>query len=344
MDGDNSSATRKATFAIGSTTVAATDAAGTSFGGSFTRSIGDTPGNYVLFSNLSAANFTLSATPGASTDTTPRAAINGIQIVAHAPVTPHNLYGRISSSNGTAIPNVRVTRSGSSTAVLTNNAGYYTFTNVPDGSYAVTPSLTGYTFTPTSKTITINGADSTNNNFIGSDTASPATYRLYGRIYSSNGTAIPNVRVTRSGSTAAVFTNSAGYYAFTGVPNGTYTVTPTLSGYTFTPATKTVTVNGADVVNQNFLGNTGPVAATYRIFGRIATSNGTAIPNVNVTRSGSATPAVTNSAGYFTFTGVPNGTYTVTPNRSGYTFTPASKSATVSNADATPQNFIGTGP
>jgi len=73
-------------------------------------------------------------------------------------------------------------------------------------------------------------------------------------------------------------------------------------------------------------------------------SNGTAIPNVSVTRSGQAIPVTTNSAGYFIFNGVPNGTYTLTPVLSGYTFTPQIKSVTVSNTDAAAQNFIGRQP
>jgi hypothetical protein len=70
----------------------------------------------------------------------------------------------------------------------------------------------------------------------------------------STGAAIPNVVVSRSGSSKTVLSNSSGYYVFSAVPNGTYTVTPQLSGYTFTPTTKTVTVNGADAIGQNFIG------------------------------------------------------------------------------------------
>jgi len=341
MDGDNTGATRKANFTIGSTTVASTDSAGVDFNGNFIRSIGDTPGNYVLFSGLNGNSFVLTATPGASTDASPRAAIDGIQIVARTVVPGYRLHGRIANSSGIGIANVSVARSGSATPVLTNGAGYYTFLNVPDGTFTVTPTLTGYTFTPASKSITISGAESINNNFIGSNGPVVTTYRLHGRVATSGGIAIPNVSVTRSGSGTPVLTNGAGYYSFTGVPNGTYTVTPALSGYTFSPPSKSIVINNAESVNNNFTGSNSPVITTYRLHGRVATSGGIAIPNVSVTRSGSATPVITNGAGYYTFTGVPNGTYTVTPTLSGYTFTPVNKSITINGAESINNNFVG---
>jgi Bacterial Ig domain/Lysyl oxidase len=43
-----------------------------------------------------------------------------------------------------------------------------------------------------------------------------------------------------------------GRYSFTGVDNGVYPVTPTKSGFMFTPASRSVTVNGGDVPGVNF--------------------------------------------------------------------------------------------
>ena len=47
----------------------------------------------------------------------------------------------------------------------------------------------------------------------------------------------------------------------------------------------------------------------------------------------------TNASGNYTFTGLPNGAYTVTPSESGFTFTPASQSVTLSSANQTGVNF-----
>ncbi len=46
--------------------------------------------------------------------------------------------------------------------------------------------------------------------------------------------------------------DGSGNYNFTGLPNGTYTVTPSKSGYTFSPPNRSVTINGADVTGVNF--------------------------------------------------------------------------------------------
>ena len=61
----------------------------------------------------------------------------------------------------------------------------------------------------------------------------------------------------RSGTTvvATVTTGANGIYSFTGVAAGTYTVTPTLTGATFTPVNRTVNVAGTSVNGVNFTRN-----------------------------------------------------------------------------------------
>lgn len=185
---------------------------------------------------------------------------------------------------------------------------------------------------PNQVAFSITNANVNGLNFIGG-------YSISGRIYNSQGIGLAGLSVTRSGSPYAVTTNSAGYYFFYGVTDGTYTITPTPGAYGFNPVNRSVTVSGASVGNQNFIGTSG-----YTVQGRIATSNGTAIAGVSVTRSGSATPSITNSAGYYIFYGITNGAYTITPSKSGYTFTPVNKTVTVNNANALNQNFTATGP
>jgi hypothetical protein len=85
-DGDNASATRTGTYQISglgltTTSVNLTDAANTNFGGTFTPG-NNSNGNYVLFTITAAATgFTITATPGASTDAFSRAPLNAIQLV-----------------------------------------------------------------------------------------------------------------------------------------------------------------------------------------------------------------------------------------------------------------------
>ena len=88
-------------------------------------------------------------------------------------------------------------------------------------------------------------------------------------------------------------------------------------------------------------GDNGTTPTTYSISGTITTSAGTGIGGVTVS-TGSAT-ATTNSSGAYTLGGLSNGTYTLTPSLSGYTFSPTSRSATVNGANVAGQDFTGTG-
>jgi len=83
--------------------------------------------------------------------------------------TGFRVSGRIANSTGVGLAGVSVARSGSATAVTTNGAGYYTFSNVPNGTLTITPSIAGQTVAPTTKTTTVNNADVVNQNFVSSN-------------------------------------------------------------------------------------------------------------------------------------------------------------------------------
>lgn len=60
--------------------------------------------------------------------------------------------------------------------------------------------------------------------------------------------------------------SSLGSYGFAGLYNGNYTLTPSKTGYTFTPSSISVTVSGANVT-RNFTATTGGGGGTYYIYG-----------------------------------------------------------------------------
>jgi hypothetical protein len=84
-----------------------------------------------------------------------------------------------------------------------------------------------------------------------------------------------------------------------------------------------------------------PPPQTYDISGTIspaAGGNGAA-----VTLSGTAgATTMADSSGSYTFAGLANGTYAITPSHTGYTFSPTSQAATVSGANVTGINFTDT--
>ncbi len=148
---------------------------------------------------------------------------------------------------------VTMTLSGASAGTTTTNvAGAYSFANLANGKYVITPSLAGYTFKPTSSSVTISGASQTGENFVATAVV-PGTYSISGTI---TGTVVEDVIVTLSGdSSATTTTDSSGAYSFVNLVDGAYTVTPSLTGYVFVPADLPVTISGANQPGQDFVSN-----------------------------------------------------------------------------------------
>ena len=64
--------------------------------------------------------------------------------------------------------------------------------------------------------------------------------------------------VTLSGAASATTTaDASGNYSFTGLANGAYTVTPSKSGFTFSPTSAPVTLSGASLFSINFTASAG---------------------------------------------------------------------------------------
>jgi hypothetical protein len=102
-------------------------------------------------------------------------------------------------------------------------------------------------------------------------------------------------------------------YTFANVPNGNYTITPSMSGAStvFTPATMNVTVNNANLTDKNFL-----VQVGYTISGTIAYTGSNSGPInlalINNNCGGNGLPGTSISVpGVFSIRGVSPGTYTV---------------------------------
>ncbi|MEZ5469812.1 MAG: carboxypeptidase regulatory-like domain-containing protein [Lysobacterales bacterium] len=164
----------------------------------------------------------------------------------------------------------------------------------------------------------------------------PATYSISGQVTTSTGAAISGVTVSTG--SASTTTDASGNYSIPNLVAGSYTLTPSRSGYTFSPTSRAVTIGSANVSGQNFTGTA--TVSTYSISGTVSASTGGGLAGVTVS-TGSAS-ATTNSSGAYTISNLANGTYTLTPSLSGYTFSPASLSATVSGANLTGRNFTGT--
>jgi hypothetical protein len=244
-----------------------------------------------------------------------------------ADAAPRTISGRVT---GAVTGGVTVTLSGGAGGVaVTDAAGNFTFGGLEHGSYTVTPSRTGYFFTPAEISVTVEDADATGQTFVAA-----ATHRIAGLI---GGDAAAGVTVALSGAAAGeVTTDVAGRYEFAGLADGSYVVTPALGGYTFSPGSTAVTLAGADRTATDF---TAARIPTYSISGAIS---GPVVAGVTVRLSGDVTAVTTTDAtGAFAFTGLSNGTYMVTPSLEDHVFDPASRSVHVSDASVTGQGFTG---
>jgi hypothetical protein len=87
----------------------------------------------------------------------------------------------------------------------------------------------------------------------------PNLWSISGNISPSS--AATGATVTLSGAAnASANPDASGNYAFTGLANGSYSVTPSEGGYIFSPTSRSVTVNGAAVGNLNFTAQTAGTA------------------------------------------------------------------------------------
>jgi parallel beta-helix repeat protein len=301
----------------------------------------DSSGNY-SFANLANGSYTVTASKSGVTfnPTSVQVTVNGAEVtgvnftVSGGSQNTFGISGTVSpAGNGSG---ATVTLGGAAAATTTTNGfGVYNFIGLANGSYTVTVSKSGFTFSPSSLPVTVNGASVTGENFTAS-AVPPTTYSISGTISTAaNGS---GATLTLSGAASATTTaNSSGNYTFTGLANGSYTVSASKTGFTFSPSSLPVTVNGANVTGENFTASAVP-PTTYSISGTISTAaNGS---GATITLGGAASATTTaNSSGNYTFTGLANGSYTVTPRKNGFNFSPSSLQATVSGTNVTGMNF-----
>jgi len=261
----------------------------------------------------------------------------GLSFTASAQTQTYSISGTISPTTGGS--GATVTLSGAASATTTaNGSGAYTFSGLTNGTYILTPSHTGYTFSPASQNATVNGANVTGINFTAIVQTAP-TFSISGTISPTAGGS--GASVVLSGLvTASTTTDSSGNYIFSGLANGNYAVTPSHTGYTFSPTSQSAPVNGANVTGINFTA-TAQTTPTYSISGTVSPTAGGSGATVLLSGPAAAT-TTTDSAGNYTFSGLANGAYTVTPNNSGYTFSPVSQSVTINAANLTGVNFTAT--
>ena len=147
--------------------------------------------------------------------------------------------------------------------------------------------------------------------------APPSTYSISGTVSTGSGVGISGVTVSTG--TVSTTTNSSGAYTLASLANGSYTLTPSLGGYTFSPTSRSVTVSGANVSGQNFTGtaagNNPPVANfSFSTSGLVASFTDTSTDSDGsiASRSWNFGDSTTSTATNPSHTYASSGTYSVT--------------------------------
>ena len=187
-------------------------------------------------------------------------------------------------------------------------------------------------------------------------TSAAGTFALSGGTLTLDGQGNPNAvwifqmattLITSGGSTILLTNGASAANVFWQVgSSATIGATNNFVGTILAAASITVTGNGTTITGRLLASaavNIGdaevilPGAVTYLISGNAGA------PGVLITLTGTSSGTTTSdSLGNYAFTGLVNGTYTVTPTKLGYTFVPVSRSPVINNANQTGVNFTAT--
>ncbi|MGC9041156.1 MAG: carboxypeptidase regulatory-like domain-containing protein [Roseiflexus sp.] len=265
------------------------------------------PGTYTLTPSRSNAAFS----PATRTVTVGNGKNAGNQNFAL--LATYRISGRVTGSFGEGLPGARV--SDGTRSAITDANGNYVIEGAPSGAYALTASLSGYTFTPNPLWVVVN-SDVGGQDF----TVVCSSCTISGRVVDSAGNGVAGATISDGMRSAT--TNAQGFYTLSSVPPGTYTLTPSHSDYIFTPSARSITVN-RHLSDQNFTA----ICASCSINGQVTDNAGNGVAGVTI--SDGARSVMTDAQGRYTLTNVPPGVATLVATRSGYAFSPSSRSLTV---------------
>jgi hypothetical protein len=319
----------------GVTVTAGSGSATTSATGAYTIT-GLAAGSYTV--TPSRSGYTFSPTSQAATIAS--ANVTGVNFTATAVATTYSISGNAGTSAATV--------TAGTTSATSDASSNYTLASLAAGTYTVTPAKTGCTFTPASQSVTISSANVTGVNF----TASCPS----GDLQLTSGVAVTGQSVLKS---------AWKYYSIV-VPAGATNLTlattastgdvdiytqsgtkPTLTTYICRPygSTGNETCSATNPAATTWwLGVYGyaagsvTVTGTYTLGGTTYTVSGNAGTSGATVTAGTAS-ATSDASSNFTLSGLANGTYTVTPSKSGCTFTPATRSVTVASSNVTGVTF-----
>jgi len=232
------------------------------------------------------------------------------------------ITGLVVDGDGQPIVGARVAITGgpvTGRSDTTDATGLYEILSLPAGTYTLRASATG--FAPQTRTTSIVVDTTTQLDFTLTDQANQLLGSITGRVTQSDGTAISDVivKVTAGPSTGqSVRSDDQGDYGVPDLPEGTYTLTFTHSGYSTSTVTGIEVIAGRTTTLDVMLGlsTTGGV-----LIGAVTDMDGVAVASATVKVLQNSTviaTATTGSSGTYRISGLEAGTYVVQVSKTGF--------------------------
>ena len=239
------------------------------------------------------------------------------------------------AENDFNLMDVTMTLTPGGTELLTDADGMYSFALLDPGVYTVSPSKPGYSFNPVSIEVTLTDADVSDANFAAQDLGLPS-HSVSGNVQYMGG-GLENVQLTLTPGGASILTDVNGDFSLPGIVDGNYTLTPLLADYDFAPLSIILSVSGADSTGNDFIA-TDVVAQTYSISGAVTVGT-TNLQNVAISIMPGSHITNTDEFGAYSISGLVPDSYTVTPSKEAFLFTPPVANVDIVDADVTDVNF-----
>ncbi len=245
-------------------------------------------GNRGIFRSLDNGNSWTNVKAESSTETINSIICNGTRVLAYA--SSGKIYRSTDNGNSwqqvTVLPTqpttgCKLVQGDGAVFAATESAGVYyssddgiTWKKIVDSNPLLDAKLTAFAANSTSIFATT-GVPGLNNNvyrMTGYSTLprTDVSYAISG-MSGINGASLALSGTATSSTTASV----AGAYSFSGLANGTYTITPTLTGYVFVPSSTSVTISGTSLSGINFqtFAAAPPAPATVLTFSSVGASS-----------------------------------------------------------------------
>jgi len=230
-------------------------------------------------------------------------------------ISTYNISGTV-TQNGSGLSGVNVSLTGTSSASATTDAnGNYSFAHVANGNYIITPSFSGYVFSPSSSSQTVNGANISGVNFTTSgSTAVVKTLAGSGTSGFSDGTG--NLAsfnspggITTDGTNLYVTDTGNNAIREIGITTGQVL---TLAGFSGTPGFTNGAYNAAAFKSPNGIAISPNVTNLYVVDTLNFTIRDLSAGQVTTLTAGTGTPGFTDGAGNAAYFRSPNGV-TISP-------------------------------